>query len=168
MRNAASLLVALGAVAVAGCTSSSAGGAGGAGGADPLSYKQALGTAALGDIIRQVPRVLLRNQFEIERSDSSSAYLVIRSRWNDRYPLEDERDGGVTEARTRVVLTARARARSGGTADVRVVELQAENMVLMGDSTQWRNDFMTPMFRAYIDRIANELKTELLTGIRVY
>jgi hypothetical protein len=41
-------------------------------------------------------------------------------------------------------------------------------MVLLGDATEWRQGYMTPMFKHYIDQIADQLKTELLTGIRVY
>lgn len=147
------------------CASSSPGGAGGP---EPASYKKSLGTAALSDIVRQVPRVFNRHQYEIERSDSSTAYLRIQTRWNGRYPLKDEIDRGVSEAMTRLIVMARARARTGGTVDVRVIELEAENMVLVRDSTQWRHGFMTPMFKEYVDRIVDELKTELLTGIRVY
>ena len=159
-------LVCLGVAVVSlSCASSSSGAAGGA---EAAAYKKALGTAALTDIVRQVPRIFNRYQYEIERSDSSPSYLTVQTRWNGRYPLQDEISAGVSEARTRLVLTARARARSGGTADVRVVELLAQNMVLIGDSTGWREGVMTPMFKAYIDGIADVLKTELLTGVRVY
>lgn len=153
------------AVACLSCASSSQGSAGGA---EAASYKKSLGTAALTDIVRQVPKIFNRHQYEIERADSSPSYMTIQTRWNGRYPLQDEIDSGVTEAATRLIVTARARARTGGTADVRVVELLAENRVLIGDSTQRRYGFMTPMFREYVDRIAEELKTELLTGVRVY
>jgi hypothetical protein len=115
-----------------------------------------------------VPRILNRHQYEIERQDSTAALLTITTRWNERYPLQDETDRGVVEARTRLLVTARARARTGGTADVRVVELVAENMVLVADSTAWLQGLMTPMFRQYVDRLVGELKTELLTGVRVY
>lgn len=158
-------LVALGAsLALVACAASSSGGAGDTG---PASYKKALGTAGLIDIQNRVPKVLSRYQYEVERQDESPALLVIYTRWNGRYPLEDEIARGVTEAMTRLVLTARARARTGGTADVRVVELTVENRVLLRDSTEWRG-LMTPMFKDYADKLADEFKTELLTGVRVY
>jgi len=153
------------ALTLAGCAASSGGSEGGPA---PASYKQALGTAALTDVETKVPKVLNRHQYEIERQDGSPGLLTIQTRWNGRYPLEDEIAQGVTEALTRLVITARARARSGGTVDVRVVELVAENRVFIGDSAQWREGFMTPMFREYADQLVTELKTELLTGIRVY
>jgi len=152
------------AVALVGCAASGSGGAGDAG---PTSYKQSVGTAGLIDIQNKVPKILSRYQYEVERQDESPALLAIYTRWNGRYPLEDEIAQGVTEAMTRLILTARARARTGGTADVRVVELTAENRVRQRDSTEWRG-LMTPMFKDYVDKLADELKTELLTGIRVY
>ena len=130
--------------------------------------RRELGTAALTDVQRQVPRVLNRHQYEIARDDASPSLLTIQTRWNARYPLEDEMSRGVVQARTRLTLTARSRLRTGGAADVRVVELLAENMVLLADSTEWRQGFTTPMFQAYLDRIADELRTELRAGIRVY
>ena len=133
----------------------------------PSMYKKALGTAALTDVQNKVPKVFTRYQYEIERQDESPALLTILTRWNLRYPLEDERAQGVSEAQTRLTLTARARTRSGGTADVRIVDLAAENQVVVGDSTAWRG-LLTPMFKKYVDQLISELKTELLTGIRVY
>ena len=150
-------------VMLLGCAASSGGG-----GPEPATYKQSLGTAALGDVETKVPKVLNQHQYQIERQDGSPSLLTIQSRWNGRYPLEDEIARGVTEAMTRLIITARARARAGGTADVRVLDLVAENRVLMADSAQWTEAFMTPMFREYLDKLVAELKTELLTGIRVY
>lgn len=152
------------AVALLGCAASAQWGAGGA---EPTSYKKALGTAALTDVQTKVPKVLSRYQYEIERQDESLSLLTIQTRWNGRYPLEDERAQRVTEAMTRLILTARARARTGGTADVRIVDLTAENRVLMADSTEWRG-LMTPMFKEYVDKLVDELKTDLLTGVRVF
>lgn len=158
-------LLALGVVASLSCASGSQRGAGAA---DLGSFRRDLGTATLTDVQRHVPRVLNRHQYEIERDDASPTLLTIQTRWNARYPLQDEIDRGVVEARTRLMLTARSRFRTGSAADVRVVELRAENMVLMGDSTAWSHGFTTPMFVAYLDRIADELRTELQAGIRVH
>lgn len=141
---------------------------GGAGGAQPATYKTSLGTTPIATFARQVPRILNLHQYQIERQDSSTALMTIYTRWKERFPLQDEAESGVTEARTRFTVTARARSRTGGTADVRVVELMAENMVLRGDTLAWHSGVMTPMFREYVDRLAEELKTELLTGLRVY
>ncbi|MGH7528870.1 MAG: hypothetical protein ACREMN_00660, partial [Gemmatimonadales bacterium] len=109
--------------------------------AEAASFRRDLGTATLRDIERHVPRVLNRHYYEIERDDASPSLLTIQTRWNTRYPLADEIDRGVVEARTRLILSARSRFRSGGAADVRVVELLAENMVLLRDSTSWQRGF---------------------------
>lgn len=164
MRIALGLLVSLAALGAAGCAASAGGSAGAPG---PARYRKALGTAALTDVQTKVPKIFNRYQYEIERQDESPALLTILTRWTGRYPLEDERAQGVTESLTRLTVTARARARTGGAADVRIVDLTAENQVLMGDSANWRG-LMTPMFKDYVDKLADELKTELLTGVRVY
>jgi hypothetical protein len=153
--------------AILGSVSCGAASQGGAGVAAPATYKKPLGTAALTDVQAKVPKIFSRYQYEIERQDASPALLTILTRWNGRYPLADEQAQGVTETRTRFILTARARARSGGTADVRIVEFSAENQVLTGGATEW-HPLMTTMFREYLDKLVDELKTELLTGIRVY
>lgn len=165
MRRLVPVLVALGAVASVSCASASQRAAGGA---ELRSFQRDLGTAALTDVQRQVPRVLNRHQYEIERDDASPSLLTIQTRWNARYPLQDEIERGVVQARTRLTLSARSRLRTGGAADVRVVALLAENMVLLADSTEWSRGFTTPMFEEYLDRIAEELRTELRAGIRVH
>ena len=164
MRPALLAVLALGGLASFGCASAASRGVATA----AARFQRDLGTATLRDVERQVPRVLNRHQYEIERSDESPSLLTIETRWNPRYPFPDELERGVVQARTRLTLTARARARTGGAADIRVVELLAENMVQIGDSATWQAEFMTPMFAQYLDGIAEELRTELQTGIRVH
>ncbi len=148
---------------IAGCTTSSGDAP------SPAMYTKDLGSATAAELGRETPLILARYQYQIERVTSTKSFRTIETRWHGRYPLQDELDSGVVEARTRITVNARSRRRAaGGSSDMMVVQLTAENMVRMVDSLEWRHGFMTPMFRKYIEEIADRLKTEFQTGVRVF
>jgi hypothetical protein len=133
------------------------------------AYKEQLGNATPGDLAKETRLIFERFQFEMEREDSSLTYQVYQTRWNGRTPFQDELDSGVVEARTRLVVTGRARGSgSAGTANVRVVEFVAENMVMYSETGDWVIGRVTPMFREYVDEISNELKMRFTSGLRVF
>lgn len=136
----------------------------------PTTYRVTAGSGTPHDIVRYASRILSRYQFEIERADTSAMQLIIETRWRSRYPLQDEIDAGVEQARTRLTLEARSRRRGvgGPGSDIRQVTITVENMVRLADTVEWVRGFMTPMFRAYIDQLADELETDLHSGVRVF
>lgn len=139
-------------------------------GAAPMTYQLRAGAGTPRDIVVKSRQVLVeRRGYQIERIETAGAILAIETRWKGRYPMKDEIDRGVVEAMTRFTLTARARQRqTGGLTDLRTVQLSADNMVLLADSLDWVRGFMTAMFKAYVEEIARELKTELETGVRTF
>jgi hypothetical protein len=109
-----------------------------------------------------------RFHFEIERSDSTDNLHEFRTRWQHRYPFEDEQALGAVDAMTRFVIRARSRGGIGsGAGNLRVVEFVAETQLLMQDTNAWRHGIMTTQFRDYVREITLELKTEF-SGVRVY
>jgi hypothetical protein len=139
------------------------------GGGGPSSYRTDAGRATLYDISRRTDEWLNRNQYVIERRSSSPAQLTIQTQWKSRYPFDDEIKAGVVEAQTRLRINARATRRAAaGSADLRLVQVSAENMVRMADSLNWRHGYMTPMFKAYVDEVVYELRSLLQTGVRVF
>ena len=131
------------------------------------TYAIQAGSGTPHDIVRFTSRILDRHQFEIQRADTSPAYVVIETNWRGRYPLADEIRLGVVEAMTRLTIQARSRTRSPAPGqDVRTVEIRAENMVRMADSLSWIRGYVTPMFKEYIDALGDEIKLELNTGVR--
>lgn len=152
------------AFAIGGCALSSGGESG------FTTYRKDLGKATPGTLARETRRIIVdRYAFQLEVSDSSTSQQVYRTRWLGRYPFEDEIQSGVIEAMTRVTVTGRARGAGGvGVLAVRIVALVAENMVRIGDDPTWQHGVMTPMFKTYIDEIAQRLQTELDEGTRVF
>ncbi len=149
-------------LAVFGCAASG-------GGSNLQSYRDQLGGATPGDLARKTRPIFERFQFEVEREDSSTTYQAYETRWKNRTPFEDELARGATSARTRLFVRGRARGGgSRGAADVRMVEFTAENMVMLGQATEWTVGFITPNFTEYAKEIGDELRTELQAGIRVY
>jgi len=146
-----------------GCAASAGGGSG------ATTYRKDLGNVTPYDFSRHTQRILGRYHFEFEQMDSTENYQLFKTRWLQRYPLDDEITMGVVEIQTQ--LTLRARTRGGGaagTADLRSAEMIAQNMARLRDSNQWILTVFSPEFKEYIDEIAQELKTEFTSGIRVF
>ncbi len=138
------------------------GGAAGSGGTE--MYRRDLGTGTVFDIVRYTDQALGEFQYDVERVDSSSARVRIETRWKSRFPLADEQDLDVVQAMTKITVTARSRG--GGSDDLNRAELLAENRVRFADSTEWRHGFITPLFREYVDSIADDIRFELSQGVR--
>ena len=131
------------------------------------TYKEQIGVATPGDLAKETRLVFERFHFVMEREDSSLTYQVFQTRWNGRYPFQDELDSGVVEAMTQLTVTGRARGggSGSGTTSVRVVEFSAENMVRYAEQGEWVMGLATPMFRDYAEEISNELKMRLTQGL---
>lgn len=133
-----------------------------------LTYRKALPNATANDLVEKTRLVLDRNGFLLERAEQST-YVFVETRWLGRYPFQDEIDAGVVEAMTRISVRGRPRGRmSPGTVNLQISELTAENMVRLEGSLEWERGFFTPMFKAYIDEIVDDLSTELQRGVRVF
>lgn len=132
------------------------------GGRSDLSWN--LGQSSPGDVTTKSVEVFRQRRFEIDRTEDPPN-LMVMTRWRDRLPLEDEREFGVTEARTRFILEARPRSRTG--ADIMFnVRLRAENQGRLVGGGDYQLIPTTPEFKAYADEIAAELRAVLLMGIR--
>ncbi len=139
-----------------------------ASGAGPMFFQTNLGLATPYDVTRMAQKILNQYQYEIEIQEANLNNTTIQTRWHGRYPLDDEIDQGVVEAMTRIRITGRPRVRRGSPSEAHNIRFTAENMVRFADSNEWERGFMTPGFREYIEEIANELRTELQTGVRVF
>ena len=150
---------------IGGCAAASSGGESGF-----TTYRKDLGKATPGTLARETRRIIVdRFAYQLEVSDSSTSQQVYRTRWLGRYPFPDEIRNGVLEAMTRITVTGRSRGAGGiGVMAVRIIDLVAENQVRIGDDPEWQHGVMTPMFKEYIDEIAQTLKTELDEGVRVF
>ena len=149
---------------IVGCAAASGGGP------PRQTYSKDLGSVTAHDLSRWTLDILQRYQFEMEQTQTNSpSFALFVTRWRGRYPLQDELDVGVVEARTRITIRGRVRRpATGGASALMVAVFSAENMVRMGDSLEWRRGFMSPMFREYIEEIADRLKTELQSRVRVF
>ena len=157
------LIVPIVILAAIGCAASSGGSS------SATTYRTDLGTATTHDFARHTRRMLDREQYAVEQADSSANYQNFKTRWRQRYPYDDEIAMGVVEIQTQLTVRARSRgAGGGGSADLRTVEMIAQNMARLSSSDQFILTVYTPTFTDYIDEIARELKTDFSTGIRVF
>lgn len=127
---------------------------------------QQLGTATRSEAVAKTHLILQRHQFVIQREEGVSSRetnILIETQWQPRSPFADEQALGAQAAETRIIVRARPRVRDG---DVYTVAMTVENRVRMEDGT-WATPQATREFTAYARNIADDLRRELLQGIRV-
>jgi hypothetical protein len=116
----------------------------------------------------QTIQVLQLYQYDIERQ-AESPNLTVQTHWKDRMPFDDEVEAGAQAVRTRFLMLARERHQRAGGSSVYIVRLTAENQAqLEASSSEWQPFEPTPQFREYAADIAERLRTELRTGIRIH
>jgi hypothetical protein len=131
-------------------------------------FRVNVGRATSWDVGRRTPQVLERYHYVIQRSDSSSSQIYIETRWRHRAPFAEEEALGISSARSRIIIRARGGRGTLGSAALMTVEFTMENMLLDHETGVWREGTATEMFRKYANEIADRLKEEFLSGIRVF
>jgi len=147
---------------VAAVTSACASGGGGS-----AVYRREIGNASLNDVLSRSRLILNRYQYEVLEQDSLP-FVRIETHWRERRPFEDETAMGITEAETRLIISARARAQTdlGGTYNIR---LTMENRVRLMDAPEWNEKTNTTMFQRYADEVTAEFRKEISDiGVRRY
>lgn len=139
------------------------------GGRNVLSWD--LGQSTSIDAQEEALRIFRQHRYEIERHEEPPSIYII-TRWRLRTPFPDEEEMGVVEARTRFILEARPRSRTMvGTSDREdpySVRLRAVNEGRVAGGPGFTIIDTTPEFKEYADGLADELKTVLEMGIRVW
>ena len=106
-----------------------------------------------------------KNQYEFERRVDTMEDVYVETQWQDHSPLEDERAQGYSFARTRIIITARPRNRSPGNLQSFSVTFRAECLVRT-ETGDWVVVPMTAMRKSHLRGIADEVKADIVTGIR--
>ncbi len=156
-------MLALTTALVVGCASAG----GGSAGLTSRPFQQNVGNATVRDLQRRTPRILERYHYVIVRHETSERRTYIETDWRHRTPFEDEAARGISSVQSRIIVRARQRGGAGSSA-LMVVTFTMENLALEEDSGQWRQTVVTDMFRAYAKEIADRLKDEFSSGIRVF
>lgn len=134
-------------------------------------YTASLGIATTRDFYNESIPILTRYNYLIEKSEEYGTTYYLETRWSAGPPFADEEEIGVLQARTRIILRAKARqvtSRSNVARRLNQVVLTAENEVTFGDDDKWHKIPLTDMRKEYFRRIADELKIEFNTGLRIF
>ena len=131
------------------------------------SFRESLGSTSPAQLQKSIGDIVQRKyQYQFERETYSFEDIYVETRWRDDSALGDERAQGYTFARTRLIITARPRNRTGGAARTVSVTFRAE-CLLRGAAGDWIEAPMTTARKAELKEISIELKTDMTTGIRV-
>ncbi len=137
------------------------------------TYDADLGRASRQQIDETVVRMINRYAFEVERIEDQTSSYYLLTRWKWREPMEDEAALGYAEASTRVTIEATAITSARGdpagvvqTPAVWRVRLKAENRLRRPMSAEWEEPEISEQFREYMDRLANDIRTEFQARFR--
>ncbi len=131
-------------------------------------FQQDVGNATPRDLERRTPRILERYHYVIVRHETSERRTYIETDWRTRTPFEDEVARGISSVRSRIIIRARQRGGAVGATALMVVTFTMENLAFDEDSGQRGQAVVTDMFRVYAKEIADRLKDEFTSGVRVY
>jgi len=131
-------------------------------------YTADLGIATSFDFRDKTERFLSKYQYQIQRYEEFGDRLYIETIWKDRIPFEDEQELGIVEARSRFILQAVPRVRTGAGTKLNRVQFTGQNQLRFQGSDVWAAGPLTKMSRAYFSKCADDLRTEFRSGIRRY
>jgi hypothetical protein len=151
------------ALIISGCAGSSSGKK-----AASHTYSTSLGTATTFDLNDATTQAFNKFQFQVLRYEESGDRIYVETQWKHRTPFEDEQQAGIVEARTRIIMEARPRIRSGGGTKLHTIQLIGENSVVFAVANTWVNAPLSSMCKDYLKRIADDLKTRFSAGMRRY
>lgn len=135
------------------------------GGGGSAMYQREIGNASGSDTFDRARLVINRFHYEIAEQDSIP-YIRIETYWRPRQPFADEQALGITDAESRIVVTARIRGESE-LGSIYNIRLALENRVRVAGSPDWNETTNTPEFRQYADGIVQNFKQELTNiGVR--
>lgn len=135
------------------------------GGTGSAVYRRDIGNASFVDAMDRSMLILTRHHYEVNQLDSIP-FVRIETHWRPRAPFDDELGMGVTQAETRIIVTARVRGETE-VGSVYNVQMQVENRVRAGGVPDWNERTNTPLFREYADKIVQDLRTEFTNiGVR--
>lgn len=131
---------------------------------NPLTLRADAGDVTPHDLEAGLDKVLGRHGYIVEWQDGTPGTVVFETQWRWRALFEDEPPEGIIAARTRLVIRCIWR-RHRETFSLRI---EAENMVqTQAGGGEWQKAYGTRMFEHYIAMIADDMRTELSSGIRV-
>ncbi|HHS14254.1 MAG TPA: hypothetical protein ENN03_10890 [bacterium] len=134
-----------------------------------ITYNSRVGTGTGTDIKTKTQRIFIKHQFQVVRFEETYDEIFFETDWKYRVPFEDEYELNVADARTRIIIRSNPRTRTYASGyDLHTVTMIGENQVRYAGSQEWMNKPMSDMLVDFFNRIKNDLKTELETGIRIY
>lgn len=121
------------------------------------AYAEEIGSASYAALRRAVDRVVVdRHGYRLVREEEQYSTLYYETAWQRREPLADERDDGVTAARTRIVIRARR-----GEGELYGSTFEAENQVRTSRRPEWHARPVTEDFEVRMSRILRQIREAL-------
>jgi hypothetical protein len=128
------------------------------------TYRSNLGTATDRDIQRIVPNIISRYNFTMYREEITLDGIYYETEWKERDLFDDEVNLGITEARSRIIVSARPRTAQA--TSLHRVNFEVENHVKFEGEEGWNRETITEEAESYFSEIARTLNVEFASGIR--
>ena len=140
----------------------------GKGKSNPVKYKKKLERVTRVDFLNKT-RLILQNKYQyiFIRAEDNEGQQYIETDWKYRNPFDDEIDSGITEARSKVFLTAYPRSVSNNQG-LWIPTIEIVNEVKMGANSEWVELPISKEAQRYYDQITDDLNLEFRMGVRKF
>lgn len=108
-----------------------------------------------------------RHHFQYEREENSEGQLYVETLWRFRTPFDDELASNVSEARSKIILTAYPRELTNP-AGLWVASIEGRNEVKLEGGQGWVTLPLTEEAKKYFANIAEDLRIEYRMGVREF
>ena len=134
----------------------------------PSTLRRTLPTSSKKHVVATVEDALLvRYGYRIERSETALEDVRLESSWKFGVVTAEEAALGFTDARTRIIVTARPRSRGATVEQMSYVpRFVAELSGRRGDMVDWIDMPLTPEREKELRQIVDYLDNEFKAGVR--
>src|SRR5690606_24236464 len=119
-------------------------------------YRRDIGTASGLDAVELGLRLVQKHQYEVFSVDSVPEIRIL-THWRPRRLFTDEQALGITEAESRMLITARQRGQTE-LGSFYAINLTLENRIKAAGSPDWNEAVNTPQFVEYVHEITDEYR----------
>lgn len=135
---------------------------------NPVRFKERIGRVTKVDFQNKSRMVLVsRHHFQYEREENSEGQLYVETLWRFRTPFDDELASNVSEARSKIILTAYPRELTNP-AGLWVASIEGRNEVKLEGGQGWVTLPLTEEAKKYFANIAEDLRIEYRMGVREF
>ncbi len=127
-------------------------------------YRSSLGNSTETDLRMKVPRFFSRMNYTLYRDEVTLDGTYFESEWRERSLFDDEPDMGISQARTKIIVTSRPLTAQATTQQRAFIEIF--NQVYIEEEGGWVRNLCSPQTEEYFRDLTRRFRDDLESGVR--